>query len=934
MNRLIAILLLLIFCVPGSYAEVRDANDIIFTGCPPYVEGNHCDSIFYQVVAVDQETGEKCPEVRYFLVEGPGTIDEETGLWVYHPNSDDLSEYTIEIGATVHGDSTSGDQNCRFVAYVTNNWPLSTVISGTHYTVLPFDSVLIPIEPYDTDPCDEVSVTWQVTPEPSGTMTYDDSTGIVKFTPGYLDAEKTFELYLQLSSGAGQSGHYRLYFDVFLRDPIVVSLETIRNALPGDTVEVDVVLEACPVELGRMTFGLEYDSDMLKRVSARSGEALFSDTNGCGWQQFDAVWTGSCIDSTGPGGIRLQLSAYRSVYDSQPTCFVPNSLPAVIATLRFEVQDVGDVSEAFSPVRFYWCDCESNVLRSPRPDTLDIRYYPWAVYDHNGQPVTPEGIPGSTGATRECWPDAKLRDRVRQVEYHNGGVQIVPSPPPPQPAPYSLSIEQIAEQIQGTELKLDVVLDRLDSARDLGGFNLMMAYQPEALSLMTAEEGDAFTQCGWEYFTYRQGANGNCEECPSGLVRVIGIAETNNGPYHPTPDCVLPGSTLTSLHFMLTNEETLECQFVPVRFFWVDCGDNMLTDPLGVQSYVSDQVFDFASGDTAINDGDFGFPTYLGAQDSCLSVSVPGRPHPIRAVDFHNGGVRVICAEPIDCRGDLNLNGIAFELADMVMYARYLCSGLSAFGDHVEGSMAASDVNGDGYALHVSDYLNVAYIAQGVEYPFRDSGGIALDDLVDTIAAFTVTVNQDADGGIITLVAPDTIDVWQLYLVFEGAVAIEDATPSLHSCGQDPTRLGLFERPAGVSTLTYTGEGTLIEAQAAYGRPALYVPTVIDHMTDTPDEPPIGLPIEFALDQNYPNPFNPATTIAFALPIASRVTLDIYNVMGQRVRRLIDANTPAGYHQVLWDGRNGVGESVASGVYFYRISANEFVQCRKMLLLK
>jgi len=138
----------------------------------------------------------------------------------------------------------------------------------------------------------------------------------------------------------------------------------------------------------------------------------------------------------------------------------------------------------------------------------------------------------------------------------------------------------------------------------------------------------------------------------------------------------------------------------------------------------------------------------------------------------------------------------------------------------------------------------------------------------------------------------------------------------------------------GENVFSYTGAGTLIAAQAAYYDPPRQVAVVIDYMTATPDKPPTGLPTEFALDQNYPNPFNPATTITFALSTASQVTLDIYNVMGQRVRTLLDANMPAGYHQIVWDGRSGVGKAVASGVYFYRISAGDFIQCRKMLLLK
>ena len=94
------------------------------------------------------------------------------------------------------------------------------------------------------------------------------------------------------------------------------------------------------------------------------------------------------------------------------------------------------------------------------------------------------------------------------------------------------------------------------------------------------------------------------------------------------------------------------------------------------------------------------------------------------------------------------------------------------------------------------------------------------------------------------------------------------------------------------------------------------------------------LPKEFALNQNYPNPFNPTTTITYALKENAQVTLKIYNTLGQEVRTLINARQEAGYKQVVWDGLNTAGARVASGIYIYRIEAGNFVQARKMVLMK
>ncbi len=94
------------------------------------------------------------------------------------------------------------------------------------------------------------------------------------------------------------------------------------------------------------------------------------------------------------------------------------------------------------------------------------------------------------------------------------------------------------------------------------------------------------------------------------------------------------------------------------------------------------------------------------------------------------------------------------------------------------------------------------------------------------------------------------------------------------------------------------------------------------------------IPRVFALDANYPNPFNPETTIGYRLPVDTEMRLDIYDILGQQVRTLVDGVRPAGHHRVVWDGRNGAGHQVAGGVYFYRLQAEGAVRVRKLLLLK
>jgi hypothetical protein len=94
------------------------------------------------------------------------------------------------------------------------------------------------------------------------------------------------------------------------------------------------------------------------------------------------------------------------------------------------------------------------------------------------------------------------------------------------------------------------------------------------------------------------------------------------------------------------------------------------------------------------------------------------------------------------------------------------------------------------------------------------------------------------------------------------------------------------------------------------------------------------LPLAYKLKQNYPNPFNPETTIQYQLPEAGEVRLEIYNILGQKVVSLVREFKKAGYYQVSWNGKTPSGESAASGIYFYRLEAGNFVAIKKMLLFQ
>ena len=94
------------------------------------------------------------------------------------------------------------------------------------------------------------------------------------------------------------------------------------------------------------------------------------------------------------------------------------------------------------------------------------------------------------------------------------------------------------------------------------------------------------------------------------------------------------------------------------------------------------------------------------------------------------------------------------------------------------------------------------------------------------------------------------------------------------------------------------------------------------------------IPTNFYLEEPYPNPFNPVTSLRYDLPEQAQVTLTVYDLMGREVTRLVNTTQKAGYRSVQWNATDSFGKAVSAGVYLYQIQAGEFVQTKKMVLLK
>ncbi len=148
------------------------------------------------------------------------------------------------------------------------------------------------------------------------------------------------------------------------------------------------------------------------------------------------------------------------------------------------------------------------------------------------------------------------------------------------------------------------------------------------------------------------------------------------------------------------------------------------------------------------------------------------------------------------------------------------------------------------------------------------------------------------------------------------------------------------------ASMTATIEPMFVDAEVTVGRTYFYQVIAVDANGNASEgsnvvttsivsvEDADQLPTAYGLSQNYPNPFNPTTSIEFALPEAAQVSLEVYNLLGQKVRTLVNGYVPAGYINTSWDGLDQNGKDLSSGTYIYRLKTAGMSMSKKMVLMK
>jgi hypothetical protein len=388
----------------------------------------------------------------------------------------------------------------------------------------------------------------------------------------------------------------------------------------------------------------------------------------------------------------------------------------------------------------------------------------------------------------------------------------------------------------------------------------------------------------------------------------------DNGPNtHPTyPDDYLLDGRIAALNFYVTSDRNFIDQCLLVGFCSIDCGDNVLSS---------------VTGDTLF------LP--IGADISCIDTTKEVARDIIRLC-----WGRICIDEPPDDRGDINLNGLANEIGDAVLYTNYFIYGPSVWTSPWEATqILASDVNDDGVVLTVADLVYLIRIITGDESPFPANPKLSP-------YANSGSVTYQVENGAMTVSSSSSVDLGGALMVFRYS-DMGVGTPTLASSASGLTltssarngelRVLLSTNPnaaemasvrAGTHelfTVPVQGEGRieLVETQMSDAQGALMSTTAAS----------ARIPQSYALLQNYPNPFNAGTVIPFDLKSEGDWSLEVYNVAGQSVRTF-SGHDAAGQVQVSWDGRDNNDRTAASGVYFYRLTTGDYTSTRKMTLLK
>lgn len=477
----------------------------------------------------------------------------------------------------------------------------------------------------------------------------------------------------------------------------------------------------------------------------------------------------------------------------------------------------------------------------------------------------------------------------------------------------------------GRQVKTSIVVDGING--DLGGFDILIALDQSKYALVAARPGSYVGSCSWEYFTYRLVDKSSLVGLDLGeytdLLEIRARADLSLGTFTGCPGALAP-LELARIDLLLAHEaagRAIECMSLQTRFYWRDCNDNVIYSSQFDSAYGGGDAFDYLDSLPVVYAfPGFGSPSGVCADSFGATVVLP--------MDYGNGLIDVLCPPGGVLIGDVNLNGIPYEVADIVLFASYFARGLIIFVIDPAAQIGSTDCNGDSLVLSVADLVcMIRTIISGS--PNKIAPGSILPEA-------TVSVMAGGEESILKLTSTDDALVVRLQFVMKdnqsaGSESIRSSSID-YLTGVVGDTLNLLAYNLDGRPVIPVGQSDLLSFDASRLRLVNIEMANLNGAMFAISKGVGALPESFLLNQNYPNPFNAGTVISFYLAIESDWRLDIFNVTGQSVREFQGRH--AGEVNVDWDGLDSKGEDVASGVYFYRLKTPDSHQQRQMLLLK
>lgn len=443
------------------------------------------------------------------------------------------------------------------------------------------------------------------------------------------------------------------------------------------------------------------------------------------------------------------------------------------------------------------------------------------------------------------------------------------------PGEFVLAISN-SSGLPGQNAVVDINLTNVDA---VSGFNLLVSFDPTGLTLLSVTNQNS-RSASFEYFSFTANEAGF-----AGHVRIVGIADQSGG----SANQIGTGEgSIAQFVFRITSDLAMSGWSLPVRFRFMD-------QPLDNDNTMSD------------------------SQSGKIEQS---------SIQYFDGVVKINNIGPIEI-GDININGVPYEIADAIYLTNNFINPVRYPLNIIQ--YANSDVNLDGLGATVADLvylINIIVTGQIHKLIGRSqpSGAASVNDDLD-VNKISYDCDENIGAALMVLTSSES---------FDGVEVINN---------NSQMTLAVYHEGNELRALLYSMDGSFIEAGKGdlvtiIGASDMRMESIdlssvdgrIVTMESTVDSK--ILPSDFSLEQNYPNPFNPTTQIVFELRYSDRVELVIYDMMGRLINRLLNDELPAGQHTVEWDGLDDNGQRVSSGVYFYRLSNSAESTARKMVLLK